>query len=114
MKYETSNSETSESELNKDQEFFCFPANKEKTENSSENELKMYLKSALKDITMLLSYPALIKTFLKYNTPLPSSAPVERLFSTGSNVMTTKRSRLNDELFEKLILLKQNKVTLDI
>jgi len=72
----------------------------------------MYLKSPLNEITMLLSYPEVMKVFLEYNTPMPSSAPVERLFSTGFNVMTVKRYRLDNELFEKLVLLKQNKITL--
>jgi len=61
---------------------------------------------------MLLSYPEVLKVFLQYNTAKPSSAPVERLFSTGSNVMTVKRYRLNDDHFEKLVLLKQNPITL--
>ena len=63
---------------------------------------------------MLLLYPVVLKVFLELNTPLPSSAPVERLFSTGSNVMTEKRllikDKLGDSLFEKLDLLKQIKV----
>lgn len=86
MRYET-NSETSDIELKMDLDFFCLPANKEKLKSSAD-ELEMYLKSTSKDINTLLSYPTLIKSFLEYNTPLPSSAPVERLFSTGSNVMT--------------------------
>jgi len=50
---------------------------------------------------VLHSYPAVLKVFLEYNTPIPSSAPVERHFSTGSNVMTVTRHKLGDSLFEK-------------
>ena len=47
--------------------------------------------------------------FLRYDTTLPSSAPVERLFSAGALILTKKRNRLSDELFESLLLLKVNK-----
>lgn len=45
---------------------------------------------------------------MEYNCGMPSSAPVERLFSTGGNTMTVKRHRLSDKTFESLVLLKQN------
>lgn len=99
---ENDTSDTSNKEFDKAQHFFCLPLNNQ-SKSSSADELKMYLKSPLNEITMLLSYPEVMKVFLEYNTPVPSSAPVERLFSTGSNVMTVKRYRLGDELFEKLV-----------
>lgn len=102
--------DTTNKQFDKAQIFFCLPLNNQ-PKSSSADEIKMYLKSPLNDINMLLSYPKVIKFYLEYNTPMPSSAPVERLFSTGSNVMTVKRYRLGDELFEKLVLLKQNKMT---
>lgn len=46
--------------------------------------------------------------FVKYNTPLPSSAAVERLFSTGSDILRPKRSALTADNFEKLVFIKGN------
>ena len=47
--------------------------------------------------------------FIKYNTVIPSSAPVERLFSIASLILSPKRFCLADDFFEKLIFLKTNK-----
>ena len=46
---------------------------------------------------------------MKFNTPKASSARSERLFSGGKLVLETKRNRLGDENFEKLLLLNFNK-----
>ena len=54
------------------------------------------------------------KLFRMFNTVLPSSAPVERLFSLGGAVLTAKRNRLTDSRFEKLLLMRYNKDFLDI
>lgn len=62
-----------------------------------------YLNSKNKDFNVLNSFPIIKKIFFKYNTTLPSSAPVERLFSSGSQIMTPRRNRLNDKTFEMLL-----------
>lgn len=57
----------------------------------------------------LNSHPIIKTLYIKYNSVLPSSAPVERLFSVGGLVSTPKRSRLSDNNFENLVLCKYNK-----
>ncbi|XP_026821694.1 uncharacterized protein LOC113560128 [Rhopalosiphum maidis] len=54
--------------------------------------------------------PTLKKVFIKYNTPLPSSAPVEHVFNIGGAILSKKGGRLSDEHFEKTMLLKCNKI----
>jgi len=48
-----------------------------------------------------------IKLFLMYNTPIPSSAAVERLFSTASDIIRKKRSSLKSENFVLFLFLKK-------
>ncbi|XP_060857667.1 uncharacterized protein LOC132935209 isoform X1 [Metopolophium dirhodum] len=62
-----------------------------------------YLDSKNKDLDMLNTFPVVKKVFFKYNTTLPSSAPVERLFSSGSQILTPRRNRLQDKTFEMLL-----------
>ena len=51
---------------------------------------------------------AVVVIFLKYNTPLPSSASVERIFSFGSDILRRKRSSLTSHTFEQLVFMKGN------
>jgi hypothetical protein len=58
----------------------------------------------------LHSTPILKKVLIKYNTSLPSSAPVEWIFSVGGAILSKKkRGKMNDEHFEKTMSLKCNK-----
>ncbi|KAG0729543.1 hypothetical protein GWK47_030093 [Chionoecetes opilio] len=49
-----------------------------------------------------------VDLFIRYNTPVPSSAAIERLFSMGSDIMRPKRSSLTAKNLEKLMFLKGN------
>lgn len=62
------------------------------------------------DVTMFpgLCRPAWVDVFLRFNTPIPSSAAVERLFSQGSDIMKPKRASLTSENFERLVFMKGN------
>ena len=51
---------------------------------------------------------AWVELFIKYNTPLPSSAAVERLFCMGRDILRAKRSSLSSTNFQQLVFLKGN------
>lgn len=87
-------------------DFFAFEAETEET-YSAEKEVMDYLRSGY-DLQILHQFPNVKNIFLKYNTPTPSSAPVERLFSLGGLVLTPRRNRLSDKRFEKLLLMRYN------
>uniref|UniRef100_A0A8C9Y7A9 HAT C-terminal dimerisation domain-containing protein n=1 Tax=Sander lucioperca TaxID=283035 RepID=A0A8C9Y7A9_SANLU len=68
------------------------------------------LPSATADALILHQFPRIKKIALRYNAPTPSSAPVERLFSLGSLVLTPKRNRrLGDGRFQRLLLMCFNR-----
>jgi hypothetical protein len=51
---------------------------------------------------------ARLDLFKKYNTPLPSSAAVERLFSSAGDILRAKRSSLSNINFEQLVFVRGN------
>ena len=67
-------------------------------------EVEKYLADPSSDLSSLNAYPQ--KLYVKFNSGLPSSASVERLFSLGGRVLTPLRSRLSSFHFEMVMFLK--------
>ena len=82
-----------------------------KKPRTNENPIKIvndYLGSDCQDFSLLKTMPVIEKLFRKYNTSLPSSAPVERMFSSAGGIFTKRRHQLSDEHFEMQLLLKES------
>ena len=74
-----------------------------------EAEIATYMTDNRKEISMISNFSELKTIFMKYNVCLPSSAPVERLFSISGIVNSSRRGKLKDDVFEALVCLKANK-----
>ena len=97
---------------NEDDSFFEFQTskiNEPKETLPQDVEMLRYLSETSTELNSLLKYPTVKEIFIRLNTPLPSSAPVERLFSLAGNVYAPKRNRLSDAMFQNLVLMKANK-----
>ena len=73
-------------------------------QEQEENEMMRFLNESSKSLEILEKYPVVKLLFMKYNTPLPSSTLVERLFSYATLLNLPK----SDMGFEKRMLLKVN------
>ncbi|XP_062975027.1 uncharacterized protein LOC134393928 [Elgaria multicarinata webbii] len=60
------------------------------------------------ELGQLKRYPAIAKLFIKFNTTLPNSAPVEKLFCNNSQVLSPQMASLQDDVFEMMMLLQKN------
>ena len=93
-------------------EFYFIDDNGPSTSKSTvEIEILNYINSKNTNLDMLNNYPIIKMLFIKYNSILPSSASVERMFSRlpmATNINKPKRNKLNDTNFELLVLLKAN------
>ena len=88
------------------EDFFSFTA---ETAPESRIQNLQFLNDSDKELIMLNRHPEIKKIFLRYNTTLPSSALVERLFSTAALILTKRRNKLHDNIFETLLLMKLNR-----
>lgn len=94
-------------------EFFEFensPSDETSKQNTQEMEVLKFLSDESTSTKSLEQYPGVRQVFVKYNTPLPSSAPVERLFSYAGHIHSPKRNRLSDKMFSQLVFLKGNEL----
>ena len=97
-----------QSETNSD-EFYVIDDNGPSTSKSTvEIEILNYINSKNTNLDMLNNYQIIKMLFIKYNSILPSSAPVERMFSIATNINKPKSNKLNDTNFALLVLLKAN------
>ncbi|XP_026069791.1 zinc finger BED domain-containing protein 4-like isoform X2 [Carassius auratus] len=106
----TEETETNGGSVHED-EFFSYgpgsSSNKGGKREASE-EVWLYLQGTNKDLKCLNEFPGVKKVFIKFNTTLPSSVPVQQLFNNGGNIMTPKGHHLSDEHFERVLLLRYN------
>ena len=96
--------------MSREDNFFIFNNSPTEKLSISDGEVQAlhFLQETSNDLHSLNKYPAAKKVFLRYNSALPSSAPVEILFSFADMIHSPKRSRLSDKLFEYLVFLRGN------
>jgi len=86
---------------------------KEMSTADVESKFMEFLRTA-KSLECFSKFSKVKRLFMKFNTTIPSSAPVKRLFSLGNLVFNPRRNRLNDEKFQQLLLLRYNKDFVDL
>ena len=89
-----------------DEEFFVFGKANRADKSTAEEEVWRFLDDTVKTMDSLHAFPLIKQVFMKYNTTLPSSAPVEHLFSYGGNVLTSSHSQISDDHMEQVLLLR--------
>ena len=73
------------------------------------NVLMKYLQQSSTNLDILDKFPKMKSLFIKQNTGLPTSAPVERLFSQTTLLDLGKFNRMSDSYFKRRILCKANR-----
>lgn len=74
------------------------------------NQAVRFLSDQRDDFKSLDSYPAVKEVFKHFNTPLCSSAPIERIFNFAGILNHPKRGSISPENFEKCVIMKGNRV----
>ena len=97
--------ESQTSEILEDDDFFSSVTPRS---NLACEVVDQFLSMKDQSLGSLKIFPSLEKVFRKFNTVLPSSAPVERLFSVGGSLFRPNRHRMSDAHFEQQLLLKVN------
>ena len=65
--------------------------------NNCSTEASSYMADPDRSLGMLNKYPLVKTAFIHFNATIPSSAPVEQLFSIGRQIETARvRNRLSD------------------
>ena len=81
--------------------FFHWSDDEEETPRTQKNitfiEVLQFLEDPNNNLESLHRYPKIKNVFLKFNTSLTSSAPVEHLFSFASIILQGRRGRLTDK-----------------
>ena len=78
-------------------------------ESKTELEMRTFMSEpCCQEMSVINKFPEIKDLFLQYNTALPSSAPVERLFSYATMMNLPRYNRLTDAHFEKRTISKCN------
>ncbi|CAI6366810.1 unnamed protein product [Macrosiphum euphorbiae] len=108
----TNNSNSSDED---DDNFIVYSSQPEaKTIKKADLEVVTFFNDKAKSLNILNNYPIIKKLFIRFNSSLCSSAPVERMFSMAGFINNPTRNKLSDITFEKLVFLKGNKDKLTI
>ena len=102
------NEEADNGDYKLEDDFFNFGPGGSSNRQGSKGEVLRYLDGTTKTLHCLRDFPSINKLFLKFNTVLTSSAPVDRLFSHGGGFCTPQQSCLSDEHLEQMLLLRYN------
>jgi len=98
------------SDDNAEDDFFSF---NETVTSSTNNDIKTIINDYFENnnIKNVIDLPQILKKpYLEFNTAVPSSAHVERLFSAGGQLFDKRRASIADKNFEMTLLLKFNEV----
>lgn len=107
--HSTTDMNVNQAQSDEDSFFNFIPLQRTENINASRIECVTYLDDKSKDLSMLIKYPVVQELFVRFNTIIPSSAPIEKAFSIGDQILTPRRNRLSDDTFEGYLFCKFNK-----